>query len=389
MAYSVILILIQISFKKKILIQICVQLLQNPENLKRINLQHSRNLVEIPDLSKSENIESIDLEGCTNLVQVPSSIWSLSKLVKLNLTGCKAIENFPKSSWKLESVTSLKLRGTSIINLPASICKMKFLKQLDLSDCVSFDYFPEVLEPMEHLEVLRLSGTAIKQLPESIENLVGLKLLDLSWCRSLESVPESIYKLNLLEELSLGGCWKIKKLPSSSIILWSKIRHLKLGNCKNLEEIPDGLFSLTSLTRLDLRRSLIESIPPLGQFSELTYLDIRYCERLQSLPEVPCLLETLGANGCTTLKTVSFSMTGITQGSDQIYISDQFRLGYHTFLNCLDLDENARSDIMNAAQSRIMRKATATVLSKRKYINPVCLSPSQTLTQSHSLVLNT
>ncbi|KAK9950400.1 hypothetical protein M0R45_005893 [Rubus argutus] len=333
---------------------------QNPENLKRISLHYSLELVEIPDLSESKNIESIDLNGCENLVQVPSSIWSLNKLVELKLGGCWQIKNYPRSSWKLESLTSLNLWGTKIVNMPTSICKMKFLEQLDLSHCLRLDYFPEILEPMEHLEVLRLSNTQIKQLPESIGNLVGLKLLDLSECRSLESVPQSIYKLNLLEELSLGGCWKLKKFPSSSI----------LGDCRNLEEIPDDVFSLTSLKRLNLRGSLIESIPPLVQFSELTYLNISNCERLQSLPQVPCLLETLDANGCTTLKTVSFSMTAITQGSDQIDISCQPMEGRrkekHAFFNCLDLDENARSNIMNDAQLRIMRNAT--VASKRKDI---------------------
>ncbi|KAK9950451.1 hypothetical protein M0R45_005942 [Rubus argutus] len=207
---------------------------QSPENLKRINLRDSKNLVEIPDLSKREKYS----------------------------------------------------------NLPNSIYKMKFLKQLNLADCFRFDCFPEILEPMEHLEELCLSGTAIKQLPESIENLVGLKFLGL--------------------------------------------------------------------------RSLIESIPPLGQLSELTSLDISNCKRLQSLPKVPCLLETLTANGCTTLKTVSFSMTAIKRGSDQIDGSFELGEGKHIFVNCLDLDENARRDIMNAAQARIMRGATAAVLSKRK-----------------------
>lgn len=318
------------------------------------------------------------------MVEVPSSILSLNKLVELNLNACLAIENFPRTSWKLESLTSLMLQDTEIVGMPTSICKMKFLKELYLSRCSRFHYFPEILEPMEHLEDLSLSDTKIKGLPESIGNLVGLKSLDLSWCTSLESVPQSIYKLNLLEELSLSSCGKLKKLPSSSIISWSMIHDLDLSHCWKLEEIPDGVCSLTSLKRLNLCGNLIESIPPLGQLIELRSLDISDCQRLQSLPEVPCFLETLDANDCTTLKTVSFSMTAITQGSDQIDKSDQFRENYHTFLVCLDLDENARSNIMNAAQLRIMRMATATVLSKRKDINPVCISLHHRHSHSHT-----
>ncbi|XP_004306849.1 PREDICTED: uncharacterized protein LOC101296709 [Fragaria vesca subsp. vesca] len=116
---------------------------------------------------------------------------------------------------------------------------------------------------------------------------------------------------------------------------------------------------------------MIDSIPPsIKQVSGLTFLNVKSCKQLQSLPELPCLLRELRANVCMNLKTVSGSMTTLTQGLDQICDPELVhRNEEHTFCQCLNLDENARSSIMEDAKLRIMRMATA-VISKRKEINP-------------------
>ncbi|KAK9930320.1 hypothetical protein M0R45_027359 [Rubus argutus] len=396
---------------------------QNPRNLKRIDLRYSKQLVEVPDLSKSVNIEGIDLRGCIRLVEVPSyfeflhklaslnlshcsnlrflsdmphnmkflnldntaveelpsSIFSLEKLVELNLECCEGIKNLPNSTWKLNSLTSLYLCGTSIeglplsieclsgvvsfqlkfckrlVSLPTSICKLKSLERLSLEGCSSFKHFPEILEPMQRLEDLSLSLTDIKELPSSIENLVGLKRLRLYECKSLESVPNSIYNLNLAI-FALDGCCRLKTLPPSSVILWSSIRGLDLHGCLALEEIPDCIYSLTSIWRLDLSESMIKSISPtIKQASGLRFLYVSNCKCLQSLPELPYLLKVLDASGCTKLKTVSRSMTALTQGLEEILDRHE----QHLFYDCVTLDENARSNIVDDAYLRIMRTATA------------------------------
>ncbi|XP_031253114.1 putative disease resistance protein At4g11170 [Pistacia vera] len=48
--------------------------------LKSIDLYHSQNLIEIPDVSEAANIEIIELGHCTSLVNVPSSIQYLNHL---------------------------------------------------------------------------------------------------------------------------------------------------------------------------------------------------------------------------------------------------------------------------------------------------------------------
>ncbi|KAL6184637.1 hypothetical protein ACLB2K_046037 [Fragaria x ananassa] len=401
---------------------------QNPRNLKRIDLRDCKQLVEVPDLSKSVNIETIDLPGCLQLVEVPSyfkvlhklgslnlshclnlkilsdmphnmrflnldstaveelptSIFSLEKLVELNLECCEGIKNLPNSSWKLNSLTSLYLCGTSIeglplsidclssvasiqlkfckrlVSLPTSIYKLKSLERLSLEGCSSFRNFPEILEPMKRLEDLSLSLTEIKELPYSIENLVGLKTLRLYECKSLESLPSSIYKLNLTI-FALDGCCRLKRMPPSSAILWSSIRGLDLHGCLALKEIPDCIYSLTSIWRLDLSESMIESISPaIKQASGLRFLYVSNCKCLQFLPELPYLLKVFDASGCTKLETVSRSMTVPTEGLDEICESGLLdHHEQHLFYDCLNLDENARSNIVDDAHLRIMRTATA------------------------------
>ncbi|XP_062012758.1 TMV resistance protein N-like [Rosa rugosa] len=398
------------------------------KNLRRIDLSDSKQLVEVPDLSKSVNIKSIDLRGCTRLVEVPpyfqnlpkltslnlghcsslkicseiprnmkflvlestaieelpSSIWSHKNLVQLNLERCEGLKNLPNSIWKLNSLTSFNLCWTGIeglpssiecfsnsvvsiqlyycrrlVSLPTSICKLNCLSRLSLEGCSSFKNFPEILEPLESLKYLNLVGTDIKELPSSIQNLVGLKTLTLSRCQSLESVPNSIYYLSLLN-FQVDGCCSLKALPHSSIILWSLVHCLDFKGCNIFEEIPDCICSSTSLIELDLRDSMIKSIPStIKQPSRLRVLNVSNCKRLESLPDLPCLRQ-LNASGCTKLKTVSFSMTALTQGLDQVCEDARLYLDErHELYNCVNLDENARSNIMDDAHLRIMHMATA------------------------------
>ncbi|KAK9923705.1 hypothetical protein M0R45_032109 [Rubus argutus] len=266
-----------------------------------------------------ECLEVLDL--CeTDITELHESIECLSRVVSIKLKFCKRLGS-----------------------LPTSICKLKSLKELDLSLCSRFKSFPEISEPMECLEVLDLCGTDITELHESFgTTLVGLKKLDLSYCESLVSVPDSIWELNRLEDFRLDGCLKLKKLPpSSSVILGSLISYLDLSGCTSLEEIPAGLMiCLTSLTSLLLRS----------------------CERLQSLTGLPCLLRILDVDGCTNLRVVSFSMAAVTQGLDQTMDAEKY-----SFRSCINLEKNAKNNIIANAQLRIMRMSTA--YSKHKQIN--------------------
>ncbi|CAJ1978698.1 unnamed protein product [Sphenostylis stenocarpa] len=57
-------------------------------NLKRLDLSHSKNLVEMPDVESAVNLEMLDLEGCIQLRIINPSIGLLRKLTFLNLKNC-------------------------------------------------------------------------------------------------------------------------------------------------------------------------------------------------------------------------------------------------------------------------------------------------------------
>ncbi|XP_024156960.1 disease resistance protein RPV1 isoform X2 [Rosa chinensis] len=251
---------------------------QKPRNLKHVDLSHSKQMVEVPDLSMSVNIESIDLEGCERLVEIPSyfenllkltwlnascctnlsvlsdmpcnmvslnlgwtaiedlpsSIWSQEKLVELNLNGCEGIKKLPNSIWKLYSLTSLVLSKTSIEGLPPSIECLSGLECLDLNSCRKF-----------------------VSLPTSICKLKSLKTFCLIGCSSFENFPEILEPMELLESLSLGGT-KLKELPSlienvccpnsilppSSVILWPSMSMLDLSDFNHQSSISaEGISS--------------------------------------------------------------------------------------------------------------------------------------------------
>ncbi|VVA37566.1 PREDICTED: TMV resistance [Prunus dulcis] len=305
------------------------------------------------------NIESLDLSK-TAVKELPSSVWSLEKLCSLNVNHCKALEKLPSNSCNLKVSGTFSLNGCvslgefselprytsyldlsktaikelpssleslfgltsirlfacgSLLSLSTSIHKLKSREILDLQLCSEFQYFPEILKPMEHLTSLSLSSTAVKVLPSSIGNLIGLRKLDLHHCGDLEVVPNSIYSTSNLETLNFHGCWCLGKLPPVSVdqVRLLSLKELILAEC-GIKEIPDALVCLTSLCSFDLKDTEIKSIPAsIKQAAQPSSLCLTYCQSLESLPELPPLLQCLEAGRCTSLKKVSSSRTALTQ----------------------------------------------------------------------------
>ncbi|ONH92406.1 hypothetical protein PRUPE_8G173600 [Prunus persica] len=363
---------------------------QSPWNLKWINLSGCKHITEVPNLSRSLKIECIILHNCASLVEIPSYFQHLGKLTNLCLGHCTnlknlpempcnleilylsltAIEELPKSVWSHEKISHLDIAFCKHLkSLPSNTCKLKVSSSFSLVGCESLCEFWEL--PRD-TTVLEFSSTRIKELRnESIESVVGLTAIKLTNCKSLVSLPMNIWKLKYLESLNLSEISEamehleflnlsgtmVKEVPKSIGNLVA-LRKLHMVEC-SIQEIPDDLFCLTSLQELNLSLTEIKSIrASVKQAAQLSRLCLNGCESLESLPELPPLLQCLEAKDCVSLKTVSSSSTALAQGWEK-YIFSRGLHEKHIFSDCRKLDENARSNIFGDAQLRIMRMATA------------------------------
>ncbi|KAM5546383.1 hypothetical protein ABKV19_002520 [Rosa sericea] len=398
-------------------------LIESP-NLESINLWGCESLVQLPSLFQNlAKLTFLSLNGCSNLKilpempgnlevlwlnqtaieELPSSIWSLEKLRHLDLKICKELKNLPSSTCRLNSLPFLSLAGCrSLESLPVEL--PSGLIDLDLRDCESLGSLPvELPSGLKRLELRNCKslGSLPVELPSGLKELElrnckslgslpvelpsGLKYLDLSDCESLGSLPVELP--SGLKRLELRNCKSLGSLP---VELPSGLKRLELRNCKSLGslpvELPSGLKYL-DLSDCESLGSLPVELPsalktlelisckslgslPVELPSGLKRLYLGNCKSLGSLPKLPWLLERFDAHGCTSLETVSSPMrTAPIQSRDQ-YINE-YSVKELLFMNCVKLDQSARSNIMADAQLRVMRIATASHL-LNQHINIVC-----------------
>ncbi|XP_061996586.1 disease resistance protein RUN1-like [Rosa rugosa] len=373
-------------------VQVCLiyfDLLQiNLGSIKRIDLSHSEHLADVSALIESPTLESIDLWGCKSLVQLPSSFQNLAKLTSLSLNGCSNLKILPEMPGNLEV---LVLNRTAIEELPSSIWSLEKLHHLDLEICEELKNLPSSTCRLNSLPILDLQGcrsleSLIASLPVELPS--GLEYLFMRFCESLGSLPVELP--SGLEYLFMSDCESLGSLP---VELPSGLKILDLRNCKSLRslpvELPSGLKRLELISSKSLG-SLPVELPsgleylnlsdceslgslPVKLPSGLKRLDLRNCKSLGSLPKLPWLLGLFDAHGCTSLETVSSPMrTAPIQGRDQ-YVNHSEKFEELLFMNCVKLDQSARSNIMADAQLRVMRIATASrLLNKPRMIKIVC-----------------
>ncbi|XP_029127501.1 disease resistance-like protein DSC1 isoform X2 [Cajanus cajan] len=255
--------------------------IQNLVNLKDIDLRFCENLVEVPDLSMATNLEDLSLSQCKSLRQVHPSILSLPKLQVLDLEGCTEIQ-------------SLQTNVHS-----------KSLQSIRLSNCSSLKEFS--VSSVE-LQRLWLDGTNIQELPSSIWHCAKLQFIDVQGCNDLDDFGDQLSRdprTASFNNVVLSGC---KHLNASNLhLILDSLRSLtllELENCCNLRTLPDSIGVLSSLQRLKLGGSNVESLPAsIKNLSMLRRLYLDNCMKLVSLPELPQSLWLLSAVNCTSLVT--------------------------------------------------------------------------------------
>ncbi|RXI00102.1 hypothetical protein DVH24_030592 [Malus domestica] len=361
---------------------------ENFPNLKYIDLSISQKLISTPDFTGLRNLEKLFLMFCTNLVEVHPSIAVLKRLKVLELYYCKSIKSLPNE------------------------LEMDSLERLDLMGCSKVKRIPEFSKQMKNLSNVSLGGTAIEKLPSTIGHLVGLTELRINNCRNLLDIPTEICNLKSLKRLCVKGSSKIEKLPGKMEFLeeldlggnaireplvdmkslkrlhacgsigkprdeWGLLRlfgirkshepcwGLVLCSLNHMRclvdlqlrygdfgegDIPHDIGSLSSLVSLDLSGNNFVTLPiSIKCLSQLQYLCLKDCERLEQLPDLPSnsLLYVI-VDGCTSLKRLS----------DPSKLSSRFANIYDfTFSsrNCITLVED--EDWMNTIYSRIVKFA--------------------------------
>ncbi|GMN35652.1 hypothetical protein TIFTF001_005430 [Ficus carica] len=321
-------------------------IVQPLEKLTHIDLSHSKNLIQFPNLSGAPNLEIINLEHCTSLLEVPSNhLQNVDKLIDFNLSHCTSLSGLPDTIvagalkvFKLSgcsrltgiphiigtTMEELYLDSTSIMEVPSSIASHSHLSLLSVRNCECLESLPSSIHNLEFIESLSLfgcsvlqnipelpknmkelvlNGAAIKEIPSSIESLLHLESITLSHCQMLESLPSSIFKLRNLTDLSLSNCSNLTNFPEILEPI-ENVRLLRL-NGTGIKQLPSSIHNLIRLSHLDLSwcRSL-EGLPRnMCIMHSLRILDLSNCSKLNHLPSLA---------GLTSLENLDLSATSIT-----------------------------------------------------------------------------
>ncbi|KAF7808064.1 disease resistance-like protein DSC1 [Senna tora] len=139
-----------------------------------------------------------------------------------------------------------------------------------------------------------------------------------------------------LEELYLNNCRSLKNVQSNLFNGLQSLKELQPNDCSNIFEVIDHInITLSSLSSLSIEGITVESLPSsIKQFSNLQYLKLNKCTRLQSLPQLPQSLIKLDAIGCSALKRVRYTSTDVRPFRYK-------RNSFTSFLNCMELDEHS------------------------------------------------
>ncbi|MED6170774.1 hypothetical protein PIB30_034351 [Stylosanthes scabra] len=241
---------------------------KNIPHLEKVDLSHSKDLIETPSFEWNPNLKRLDFTGCTNLTHVHPSIGILKQLAYLSLQNCSSLLSLNLGDdCNLSSLRVLRLSGCTNLKKSPDFTGLSNLEYLDLENCTSLPTVHESVGSLAMLKFLSLRGCIIIYMPTEVNNMVSLQTLDLSRCLRLR--------------------YPLGQISMSSSYLESLIC-LDLGTCHFIENIPDSIGELSCLERLNLEESQCSHLPDtIKQLSRLAYLNLADCLYLERLPELP------------------------------------------------------------------------------------------------------
>ncbi|KAK7381837.1 hypothetical protein VNO80_00385 [Phaseolus coccineus] len=235
----------------------------------------------------------------------PVSMHDIIQETARQIAGQESIED-PRSQRRLfdpdgvyEILTHNKIRKLHFLNLyTAGTCDILLCEPWGL-------YLPQGLESLPNeLRYLGWTNYPLESLPSkfSAENLVELHLpysqdlvnLKVLVLHSSSNIKELLdfSKAPNLEVIDLRFCVGCMELKDFSVTSKNMIRfNLERTSIKQL---PSSIGSQSKLEKLNLAFTYIESLPEsIKNLKGLRHLDLRYSEKLRSLPKLPPSIETL------------------------------------------------------------------------------------------------
>ena len=212
--------------------------------------------------------------------ELPSQVAGLTRLHTLVLHSCVKLTALPDGLLLLTGLRTLIIPWCSgLAALPEGIAALTRLNALDLEGCTSMTALPNAIGALTCLVTLDVKEcTALTALPEAIGALTRLETLDLEGCSALTSIPEGLRALTRLQDLWIFGAQSVTQLPDIS--------------------------SLTGLDTLGIVEVPVQTIPALGELTQLRYLTLDDLRELKELDTLPAALEHLEILGCDKLQAL-------------------------------------------------------------------------------------
>nr|KYP65899.1 TMV resistance protein N [Cajanus cajan] len=259
------------------------QVIMKFKSLMEMNLSGCELLKKMPDMSGAPNLKKLDLQCCRNLVEIHDSDGLLNRLEWLNLHNCTSLTSFPEILGKMEKMRFLDLSDSGIRGLPFSIGNLVGLKYLYLDGC---KWLLELPSSIFTLQLKRLEAKYCERLA-LVQNGEGqgqeimsssansMSYINFECCYHLTDqflCPVLPWMRNVTI-LSLNYS-NITILPSSISVCLS-LKALYLNGCKRLREIrglPPNFKILSAFNCLSLSSESNEML-----LNEVSYLCFEYC----------------------------------------------------------------------------------------------------------------
>lgn len=141
--------------------------------------------------------------------------------------------------------------------------------QLDLS-LTKITHLLDVIGNLKLLKVINLDWSEIRQLPKAIGMMGNLEKLLARCCRNLHGeIPSEISRLSVSRILNLSSSGISRLL--TTIDQLTHLQELHLQCCDDLQQLPR---LRTSLTTLDFRSLMLQTVPDLSNMTNLVDLSI-------------------------------------------------------------------------------------------------------------------